>query len=111
MPDENTPETEPETEPEEKTLLEKMKDALRRTDDDINDSLQADIDAAIADMQRVGVSADADTTEPLVIKCIELFCKASFDYMAQGERYMTNYRRLRDSLSLSETYKGGAENG
>lgn len=108
MPEENTPITEP----EEKTLLDIIKEAVRRTDDDIDDSLQSDIDAAIADMQRVGVvAADTDTTEPLVIKCVELFCKANLDYLAQGERYMRNYVKLRDSLSLSESYKGGTENG
>ena len=99
------------SESEERTLLDIIKESLRRTDDDIDESLQADIDAAIEDMGRVGVVITEGEETPRIIKCVDLFVKGQIDYLNQGERFMLHYRRLRDSLSLSESYKEAAENG
>ena len=99
------------SESEERTLLDVIKESLRRTDDDIDESLQADIDAALEDMGRVGVVITEGEETPLIIKCVDLFVKGQIDYLNQGERFMLHYRRLRDSLSLSESYKEAAENG
>ncbi len=96
---------------EERTLLDIIKESLRRTDDDLDESLQADIDAAIEDMGRVGVVSTEGEETPLIVKCGDLLVKGQIDYLNQGERFMLHYRRLRDSLSLSENYKEAAENG
>lgn len=91
-------------------LLDYIKNSLRRTDDDLDDSLQADIDAAINDMQRVGVDA-ADSNNPLIYKCVDLFVKWQIDYLSKGDQFAAHYQKLRDSLSLSESYKeSGGEN-
>lgn len=97
--------TETETETEGSAMLAAVKTAMHISGDDMDGALAADIAAAVMDMQRVGVAASTDSTAPLVIKCVELFCKASIDYLARGAQFLSCYRALRDSMSLCADYQ------
>ena len=113
MPEEILNNTEPETETETGTgtgtegsaMLAAVKTAMHISGDDMDGALAADIAAAVMDMQRVGVDASESSTAPLVVKCVELFCKASIDYLARGAQFLSCYRALRDSMSLCADYQ------
>ena len=94
-----------ETEAEESAMLAAVKTAMHISGDDMDGALAADIAAAVMDMQRVGVAASTDSTAPLVIKCVELWCKASIDYLGRGAQFLSCYRALRDSMSLCADYQ------
>jgi len=101
--------TETEAETEESAMLAAVKTAMHISGDDMDGALAADIAAAVMDMQRVGVDASESSTAPLVIKCVELFCKASIDYLARGAQFLSCYKALRDSMSLCADYQPAPE--
>lgn len=100
---------ETETVTEGSAMLAAVKTAMHISGDDMDGALAADIAAAVMDMQRVGVAASTDSTAPLVVKCVELFCKASIDYLARGAQFLSCYRALRDSMSLCADYQPAPE--
>ena len=55
--------------------LTKIKQGIRRTHDKLDDDLQADIDACLADLRMVGV-VYADESDPLVFNAVKLWCRA-----------------------------------
>ena len=61
-------------------MLERIKQALRISGDSLDDDLLANIAAAVADLLRRGVDASADSSDTLVIKAVELYCKWMYDY-------------------------------
>lgn len=86
---------------------------LRISHDKLNSDLQDNIEACVLDLQRVGVDVSLETSNKLVDKAIELYCKADFDYQGKGENFRKNYEKLRDSMSLckkilDEDNQGGA---
>lgn len=89
-------------------MFEKIKAALRLTDDALDEEINDNIKAALADMCRVGVESAEE--EKLIGKCVELYCKAQMNFCGEGERYEKQYERLRDALSLCARYNGGDKN-
>ena len=86
-------------------MLELIKTALRITHNQLDDVLANDIAAALADMKRLGTNEyTTATTDPLVIKCVELYVKWQEDFGGEGERFQAAYEKMRDGLSLSEGY-------
>ena len=84
--------------------LTKIKQAIRRTHDKLDEDLQADIDACIADLRSVGV-VYADETDPLVYNAIKLWCRAlDTDDTAKSAEYMRRYDALKASLMMAEGY-------
>lgn len=88
-------------------MLEKIKNALRiknttAFDDEINDL----VSAAKADMMISGIlSTCVIDTDPLISRCITLYCKANFGIDNQdSEKYQAAYVSLRDHLCLSSEY-------
>lgn len=86
------------------TLLEKVRKDLRRTSKSLDDELQDDINAAYADMERVGVNID-DREKPLLVKAVKLYCRWQNNFAGLGDRYQVSYEKLRDSMSVSGEYK------
>lgn len=84
-------------------MLDKIKNALRITHDELDDEIQRNIDVCLLDLERVGVKPDSN--ELLVEKAVELYCKYMFDFMSQAERFKGNYESLRDAMSLCSRYK------
>lgn len=85
-------------------LIEAVKLNLRRTSGALDEEIQADINAAYADLKRVGINI-ADSKNPLIVKAIKLYCRWQTNFAGLGDRYQANYESLRDSMALSAAYK------
>lgn len=81
----------------------KIKKALKRSDDAIDDEIKNNIEACLNELNRVGISVTAE--KPLIDKCCELYCKAQLNFDNNSERFQLAFEKLRDSLSLSSEYK------
>ena len=92
-------------------ILAKIKLALRIKHDALDEDIQADIDACLADLKAMGV-VYKDATDPLIFAVVKLWCKASYtDDTAKGAEYMNRYNAMKGSLMMAEGYawKGAAD--
>lgn len=86
------------------TTLEKIKLAIRRGHNKLDEDLQADIDACLADLRVVGIIY-ADETDPLIYNAIKLYCRAmNTDDTAKSAEYMQRYEKLKACLMMAEGY-------
>lgn len=99
-------------------LFEKNKKNLRISHNRLDDAIKDDINAALSDLERVGVLPfkymdgavveDEDgykvLKDELIRKAIEFYLKWQYDYMGQADKWEKAYEKLRDALSLSEEY-------
>lgn len=85
-------------------MFEKVKKALRFSNNALDDDLKRNIDAALLDMGRVGVSADKTENE-LGVQCVAFYCKWIYNFMGKGDDYLKAYERLRDAMSMCEEYR------
>lgn len=84
--------------------LTKIKQAIRRTHNKLDDDLQADIDACVADLRSVGIIY-ADETDPLIFNAIKLWCRSlDTDDTVKSAEYMKRYEALKASLMMAEGY-------
>ncbi len=84
--------------------LTKIKQAIRRTHDKLDEDLQADIDACMADLQLCGV-VYADESDPLIFNAIKLWCRSlNTDDTAKAVEWMQRYEALKSSLMMAEGY-------
>ena len=86
----------------------KIKKALKRTNDVIDDEIKSNIEYCLAELKRVGIAVTAET--PLIDKCCELYCKAQLNFDNNSERYQHAFEKLRDALSLSSEFKEQTRN-
>ncbi|MGS0745562.1 phage head-tail connector protein [Syntrophomonas erecta subsp. sporosyntropha] len=84
-------------------MLAVVKENLRITTTALDTDLQDDIDAALMDLQRVGIDV-TDQSQPLIIKAVKLYCRWQQDYMGKGEQYCKAYTGLMQALSLAGDY-------
>lgn len=86
-----------------------IRKTMRITHDKSDEEIRCNMSACLLDMQRVGISAQAD--DALVDKAMEIYCKAQFDYQGRGNEFQAQYERLRDAMSLCEAYRhhGGGD--
>ena len=84
--------------------LTKIKQAIRRTHDKLDEDLQADIDACLADLRMCGI-VYADETDSLIFNAIKLWCRSlSTDDTATAVQWMERYESLKSSLMMAEGY-------
>lgn len=84
--------------------LTKIKQAIRRTHDKLDDDLQADIDACKADLKNCGIIY-ADESDPLIYNAIKLWCRSlNTDDTAKAAEYLKRYEALKASLMMAEGY-------
>lgn len=84
--------------------LNKIKQAIRRTHDKLDEDLQADIDACMADLRSVGI-VYADETDPLIFNAIKLWCRSlDTDDTGKATEYLRRYEALKASLMMAEGY-------
>ena len=88
-----------------KKLVVQIKEAMRIRHPALDDDIQRKIKAAVKDMEMRGVIIP-EKSDDLVNAACELYCKAQYDHLGEGERFMKNYESLRDSMSLSGDYNG-----
>lgn len=85
-------------------MLEKIKLALRIKHDALDDDIQADIDACIADLEVCGV-VYAPADDPLIINAVKLYCRANYtDDTAKSAEYRKRYEALKACLMMAEGY-------
>lgn len=90
--------------------LAKVKQAIRRSHNKLDDDLMADIDACLADLRAHGINGPkAVETDPLVYNAIKLYCRAlDTDEPVKAAEWRQCYKELRDSLKSAKGY-GWAE--
>lgn len=85
-------------------MLAKIKLALRLSHDKLDEDIQADIDACLADLKVCGV-VFAENTDPLVFNAVKLYCKSLYtDEPAKGAEYLRRYEAMKASLMMAEGY-------
>ena len=86
------------------TTLEKIKQAIRRSHSKLDDDLQADIDACVADLRAAGV-VYADESDPLIFNAIKLWCRSlNTDDTAKAAEWKSRYDSLKACLMNMEGY-------
>jgi hypothetical protein len=85
-------------------LLARIKLALRIKHDALDEDIEAEIYACLADLQTVGV-VYADAADPLIFAAVKLWCKAAYtDDIAKSAEYMSRYNAMKASLMMAEGY-------
>lgn len=85
-------------------MLDKIKQALRRSHNKLDEDLQADIDACLADLRACGVIYAPDN-DPLIFNAVKLYCRSlDTDDVAKGAEYLRRYESLKGSLMMATGY-------
>ena len=93
------------------TTLEKIKLAIRRSHDKLDEDLQADIDACLADLRVVGI-VHAGEEDPLIFNAIKLYCRSTnTDDPDKAAEWLQRYEKLKACLMMAEGYgwRAGAD--
>lgn len=86
------------------TTLEKIKQALRTSHNKLDEDIQADIDACLADLQLVGVRYKGEE-DPLIYNAIKLWCRSLYtDDPAKSAEWLRRYEALKACLMVAEGY-------
>lgn len=86
------------------TTLEKIKLTLRISHSKLDEDIQADIDACLADLKLCGV-VYAKEEDPLIFNAIKLWCRSVYtDDPAKGAEYLRRYESLKACLMVAEGY-------
>lgn len=80
------------------TMLEKVKLALRVTTNEFDTELTDLINAAVADLGIVGVTAASTTTDALLIRAITTYCKVHFGEPDEYDRLKASYDEQKAQL-------------
>lgn len=91
--------------------LEKIKIDLRISHSKLDEAIQADIDACLADLRMHGI-VHKDDTDPLIYNAVRLWCRSIYtDDIPKAAEYLKRYNALRDCLKAAEGYgwKGGSD--
>jgi hypothetical protein len=84
--------------------LTKIKQGLRISHNKLDEDIQADIDACLADLHVVGITY-ADKTDPLIFNAVKLWCRSLYtDDTAKAAEYLKRYEALKACLMMAEGY-------
>ena len=83
-------------------MLERIKQALRISNDSLDEDIAENIAAGVDDLRRRGVEAAVTSTEKLVIRAVELYCKWNYDYLGKGDAWYTHYEALATAMALAQ---------
>lgn len=90
------------------TLLEKIKTSLRISHSKLDEDIQSDIDACLADLEVCGI-VYAETSDPLIFNAIKLWCRSMYtDDTGKAAEYLKRYESLKACLQMAEGYGRGA---
>lgn len=91
--------------------LTKIKQGLRIAHTKLDEDIQADISACLADLRLVGV-IHADETDPLIFNAIKLWCRSLYtDEPVKAAEYLKRYEALKACLMMAEGYGRPKESG
>ena len=86
------------------TTLEKIKQALRTSHSKLDEDIQADIDACMADLRLAGVQYKGED-DPLIYNAIKLWCRSLYtDDTAKAAEWLRRYEGLKACLMMAEGY-------
>lgn len=86
------------------TTLEKIKLSIRRSHNKLDEDLQADIDACLADLKVCGI-IDPQETDPLIFNAIKLYCRSTnTDDTVKAAEWLKRYEALKSCLQMAEGY-------
>lgn len=85
-------------------MLEKVKLALRVTTNEFDTELTDLINAAVADLGIVGVTAGSTTTDALLIRAITTYCKVHFGEPDEYDRLKASYDEQKAQLISATGY-------
>lgn len=85
-------------------MIEKIKLALRISHTKLDEDIQSDIDACLADLKVHGI-VHAGENDPLIFNAVKLYCRATYtDDPAKAAEWLQRYESLRACLQLAEGY-------
>ena len=83
-------------------MLEKIKIALRISHNKLDDDIQSNIDACLADLEVCGI-VFAETADPLILNAVKLYCRSIYtDDPGKGAEYLRRYEALKSCLMMAE---------
>lgn len=86
------------------STLEKVKLSIRRSHNKLDEDLQDEIDACLADLRVCGVVYARDE-DPLILNAIKLWCRSlNTDDNAKAAEYRSRYDSLKSCLMMAEGY-------
>lgn len=86
------------------TMLERIKQGIRRNHSKLDEDLQADIDFALGDLKVCGVVYAPDD-DPLIFNAVKLYCRsANIDDPAKSAEWLRRYEALKACLMMAEGY-------
>ncbi len=90
-------------------LLDKVKLNLRRSHNKLDDDLQDQIDACLADLKACGIVESklviSEDMDALIVNAVKLFCRAeNADDPNKGAELMRRYEALKSCLMMAEGY-------
>lgn len=94
------------------TLFQRVKTALRYTDDSLEDEISVSIAACLKDLAQYGVDPTLlveSTSDELVINAVITYCRWQFDFENQGDKYGARYKAIHQTLALRGDYNGTNE--
>lgn len=84
--------------------LQNIKVALRISHDKLDEDIQSDIEACLADLKVCGVVYAPDT-DPLIFNAIKLWCRAMYTTdSVKGAEYLRRYNSMKACLMMAEGY-------
>lgn len=84
--------------------LAKIKQGLRISHGKLDEDIQADIDACLADLCVCGI-INTRETDQLIFNAIKLYCRSLYtDDAAKGAEYLRRYEALKSCLMMAEGY-------
>ena len=86
------------------STLEKIKLSLRISHSKLDEDIQADIDACLADLRLCG-GIHAAESDMLILNAIKLWCRSLYtDDTTKAEVYRVRYESLKSCLMVAEGY-------
>lgn len=86
------------------SILEKIKTALRISHSKLDQDIQSDIEACIADLKVCGI-VHAGEEDPLILNAIKLWCRSLYtDDTTKAEVYRVRYEAFKSCLMIAEGY-------
>ena len=90
--------------------LRKVKADLRITHTALDEDLQDQIDACMADLDVTAGVSYHDETDPLILSAIKLWCRAHYtDDTGKADAYMARYNAMKGSLEMAAGYGGNGD--
>ncbi len=84
-------------------MFEKVKLALRLTDNDFNGEIQDCIDFVKQDLKDLNVPF-FDEDNPRIVNLCVLYAKSRFNFENKGDWFLKEYERLRNQITMQGGY-------